>query len=67
MADDWIAERAGQDEIVVTADIPLASRCVKLGADVIAPNGKRFSESSIGMALATRDLNRSGFAGGDFV
>ena len=55
-ADDWIAERAGSGAIVVTSDIPLASRCVKSGADVIAPNGKRFSESSIGMALATRNL-----------
>jgi uncharacterized protein len=55
-ADDWIAERAGPGAIVVTSDIPLASRCVKSGAEVIAPNGKRFSENSIGMALATRDL-----------
>ncbi len=55
-ADDWIAERAGPGAIVVTADIPLASRCVKSGAEVVAPTGKRFSESSIGMALATRDL-----------
>jgi len=55
-ADDWIAERADQEAIVVTSDIPLASRCVKSGADVIAPNGKRFTESSIGMALATRNL-----------
>jgi len=55
-ADDWIAERAGPGAIVVTADIPLASRCVKAGAEVLAPTGKRFSESSIGMALATRDL-----------
>ena len=55
-ADDWIAERAGSGAIVVTSDIPLASRCVKSGADVIAPHGKRFSESSIGMALATRNL-----------
>ena len=55
-ADNWIAERAGPGAIVVTADIPLANRCVKSGADVIAPNGKRFSESSIGMALATRNL-----------
>ena len=42
--------------IVVTADIPLASRCVKAGADVLAPTGKRFSTDSIGMALATRNL-----------
>ena len=55
-ADNWIAERAGPGAIVVTSDIPLASRCVKLGAEVIAPTGKRFSESSIGMALATRNL-----------
>jgi uncharacterized protein len=55
-ADDWIAERADPEAIVVTSDIPLASRCVKSGADVIAPNGKRFTECSIGMALATRNL-----------
>jgi uncharacterized protein YaiI (UPF0178 family) len=55
-ADDWIAERAGPGAIVVTADIPLASRCVKIGADVLAPTGKRFSGDSIGMALATRNL-----------
>ena len=56
VADDWIAERAGPSDVVVTADIPLASRCVKVGASVIAPNGKTFTESSIGMALATRNL-----------
>ncbi|WP_458756338.1 YaiI/YqxD family protein [Afipia sp. TerB] len=55
-ADDWIAERAGKGDIVVTADVPLASRCVKTGADVIAPNGKPFSEDSIGMVLAVRNL-----------
>jgi uncharacterized protein len=55
-ADDWIAERAGPGAIVLRSDIPLASRCVKSGADVIAPQRRRFSESSIGMALATRDL-----------
>jgi hypothetical protein len=55
-ADDWIAARAGPGTIVVTQDIPLASRCLELGAEVVAPNGKPFSESSIGMALATRDL-----------
>jgi uncharacterized protein YaiI (UPF0178 family) len=41
---------------VVTSDIPLASRCVKAGAEVIAPNGKPFSEQSIGMTLAVRNL-----------
>jgi uncharacterized protein YaiI (UPF0178 family) len=55
-ADDWIAERAGRGAVVVTADIPLASRCVKAGADVIAPNGRAFDVQSIGMALATRNL-----------
>src|SRR6185369_8908329 len=55
-ADDWIAERAGDGDIVITSDIPLASRCVKAGADVIAPNGKPFSEASIGMTLAVRNL-----------
>jgi uncharacterized protein len=55
-ADDWIAERAGASDIVITADIPLASRCVKAGAQVIAPSGKPFSEESIGMTLAVRNL-----------
>jgi uncharacterized protein YaiI (UPF0178 family) len=55
-ADNWIAERAGPGDIVVTADIPLASRCVKAGAEVIAPNGKPFTEESIGMTLAVRNL-----------
>ena len=55
-ADDWIAERAKPGDIVVTSDIPLASRCVKAGADVIAPNGKPFTEESIGMTLAVRNL-----------
>ena len=55
-ADDWIAERATQGDIVITADVPLASRCVKSGAAVISPTGKAFDETSIGMALATRDL-----------
>jgi uncharacterized protein YaiI (UPF0178 family) len=55
-ADDWIAERAGPGDVVITADIPLASRCVKAGAEVIAPNGKPFSEQSIGMTLAVRNL-----------
>jgi uncharacterized protein len=55
-ADNWIAERAQRGDIVITADVPLASRCVKTGATVIAPNGKPFSEDSIGMTLATRNL-----------
>jgi uncharacterized protein YaiI (UPF0178 family) len=55
-ADDWIAGRADAASIVITADIPLANRCVKLGAAVLAPNGKAFTADSIGMALAVRDL-----------
>ncbi|GGH07538.1 UPF0178 protein [Alsobacter metallidurans] len=55
-ADDWIAERAARGAIVITADIPLASRCIKAGADVIGPTGKPFTTDSIGMALATRNL-----------
>ncbi len=55
-ADDWIAERAGPGDIVITADVPLASRCVKAQAGVLSPSGKAFDEASIGMALATRNL-----------
>ncbi|TDR89056.1 YaiI/YqxD family protein [Enterovirga rhinocerotis] len=55
-ADDWIAGEAQRGVVVVTADVPLAHRCVSAGADVIAPTGKPFTASSIGMALATRDL-----------
>ncbi len=56
IADDWIAAHARRGIVVITSDIPLADRCVKAGADVLAPNGKAFSEQSIGMALATRNL-----------
>ncbi len=56
IADDWIAERAGEYDIVITADIPLAGRCVRKGATVLSPTGKPFDDNSIGMALATRDL-----------
>ena len=55
-ADNWIAERAKRGDIVITADVPLASRGVKAGVEVIAPNGKRFTEDSIGNTLATRNL-----------
>jgi len=56
VADDWIAERAGPNDIVITADIPLAARCVRVGASVLGPTGKAFTEDSIGMTLATRNL-----------
>ncbi len=55
-ADDWIAERIDQGDIAVTADVPLAARCVKRGARVIAPNGKPFTEELMGDVLATRNL-----------
>jgi len=55
-ADDWIAARAGPHAIVVTTDVPLASRCVKAGAAVLAPTGRAFTMASVGMALATRNL-----------
>ena len=55
-ADNWIAGRASRGDIVITADIPLASRGVKAGAAVIAPDGRAFTDESIGMALATRNL-----------
>jgi hypothetical protein len=56
VADDWIAARAGRGAVVITADIPLAGRCVRAGADVIAPNGRTLTDDTIGMALATRNL-----------
>ena len=56
VADDWIAERVGPGDIAITADIPLAARCLKAGAKVIGPAGKPFDQGSIGMALAMRDL-----------
>ena len=55
-ADNWIAERAGRGDVVITADVPLAARAVKAGAAALAPNGRPFSEDAIGMALATRNL-----------
>jgi len=55
-ADDWIAERIGPGDVAVTADVPLAYRCVKRGAQAIAPNGRRFLEDTIGVDLADRNL-----------
>jgi uncharacterized protein len=55
-ADDWIVEHAQPDDIVITADIPLASRCLEQGARVIGSTGKPFTEDNIGSAVATRDL-----------
>lgn len=55
-ADDWIVEHAEPHDIVVTADILLASRCIKEGAQVIGTTGKPFTDDNIGDAVATRDL-----------
>lgn len=56
-ADDWIAEQVGPTDIAITADIPLASRCLDKGAAVLGPTGKEFTSRSIGTALGMRDLN----------
>ncbi|MEN2746913.1 YaiI/YqxD family protein [Sphingomonas sp. T9W2] len=64
-ADDWIAEAADRDCVVVTADILLADRCLKAGATVIAPNGKPFTGASIGGAIATRAIMADLRAGGE--
>jgi len=67
-ADDWIAEQVHRDDVVVTADIPLAARCLKTGARVLGPSGKPFTDDNIGNALATRelmaDLRACGVGGG---
>jgi uncharacterized protein YaiI (UPF0178 family) len=55
-ADKWIADRCGPADVVVTADIPLAARCVDTGARVVKPDGTELTRASIGNALAMRDL-----------
>jgi hypothetical protein len=55
-ADDWIVEHVEPDDIVITADIPLASRCMQEGSRAIGPTGRPFTEDNIGEAVATRDL-----------
>ncbi len=66
-ADDWIVERAAPGVAVVTADILLADRCLKAGAVVLSPNGRAFTASSIGAAVATRAIMADLRAGGDAV
>lgn len=67
-ADDWIAEHIRPADVAVTADIPLAARCLEAGARVLGTHGQPFTEDSIGAALATRDLKaelrESGLVGG---
>lgn len=55
-ADDWIAEHVTAGDIVITADIPLAARCLEAGAAALGPQGKPFNENNIGSAVAMRDL-----------
>lgn len=55
-ADDWIVEHVNENDIAVSADIPLAARCLEKGARILDPRGRVFTEDSIGPALATRDL-----------
>jgi uncharacterized protein len=66
--DDWIAEHIGAEDVAITADIPLAERCLRRGARVLGPKGQAFTEDAIGEALATRALldmlRQSGVASG---
>lgn len=55
-ADDWIVEQLREGDVVVTSDIPLASRCIRKGGRVLKPTGQRFTDDNIGNALATREL-----------
>ena len=57
-ADDWIAEQIGPSDVCVTADLPLAARCLKRGARVVPPNGRVLTEANIGSALAGREIGR---------
>lgn len=56
VADQWIAERCGANDVVVTGDIPLAAKCIEAGAQVIKHNGEALTQANIGNVLATRDL-----------
>ena len=56
VADMWIAERAGQGDVVITGDIPLAAKCIESGALVLKQNGEALTAANIGNVLATRDL-----------
>ena len=66
-ADDWIAGEAGAKDVVITADILLADRCLKAGASVLAPTGKPFTNASIGSAIATRSIMADLRVGGDVI
>ena len=66
-ADDWIAGEAGRSDVVITADILLADRCLKAGACVLGPTGKPFTNASIGSAIAMRAIMADLRSGGDVV
>ena len=57
-ADDWIAEHISAADVCVTSDIPLASRCLQIGARVVSPTGRHWTEANIGNALAGREIAR---------
>jgi hypothetical protein len=59
VADDWIAEEIRAGDVVITADIPLAARCLEVGAFALGTNGREFTRDSIGSALATREIKAS--------
>lgn len=56
-ADDWIAEAIKENDIVITSDIPLASRCLKVGGSALRPNGSEFTQDNIGSSLVSREIN----------
>ena len=59
VADDWIAEEIRAGDVVITADIPLAARCLEVGAFALGTHGREFTQDSIGSALATREIKAS--------
>ncbi len=64
-ADDWIAEQVRRNDVVVTADIPLAARCIDAGASVVGSDGRLFETETIGAALSARELNQNLREAGD--
>lgn len=58
VADDWIADRCTGDDIVITADIPLAAKILDTGGVALGPTGRAFTQETIGMALAMRELKQ---------
>ncbi|MBA4793309.1 YaiI/YqxD family protein [Phenylobacterium sp.] len=67
VADDWIAEHVAPGDVAITNDIPLAERVLKAGGHAVAPNGRPFTENSIGSAVAQRALMEQLRSTGDFL